>query len=78
MEYLQPSLSNYRERNAIKIQWHFPIIVFDNINLNAGSLNLWCKGPFFNYVEHILPQIDHLPTPSQGLSWEFETAGANY
>ena len=60
MEYLQPSLSNYRERNAIKIQWHFPIIVFDNINLNAGSLNLWCKGPFFNYDDHILPIIGHI------------------
>ena len=65
MEYLQPSLSNYRERNAIKIQWHFPIIVFDNINLNAGSLNLWCKGPFFNYVDQILHIID-LPSVDIG------------
>ena len=22
------------------------------------------KGPFFNYVDQILPIIDHLPTPS--------------
>ena len=46
----------------IYVQSHLASQTQDNLSLHAELFIKVCKGTFFNYVDQILPIIDHLPT----------------